>query len=115
MEREHFSPESLGYPSGHAAVAWGITIIVLFCLGGHWRIAAIVLAIVVPIVRMYVAAHLLLDLIGGAAIGVLVASAVALAARRPEILGCKRSLGLRGPGHRPARGDRRGIRRLVEE
>jgi undecaprenyl-diphosphatase len=78
VEREQFSPESLGYPSGHAAVAWAITIIVLLCLGGRWRIAAIVLAIVVPIVRMYVAAHLPLDLIGGAALGVLVASAVGL-------------------------------------
>jgi membrane-associated phospholipid phosphatase len=78
VEREHFSPESLGYPSGHAAVAWAITIIVLVCLGGRWRIVAIVLAIVVPIIRMYVAAHLPLDLIGGAALGVLVASAVSL-------------------------------------
>jgi membrane-associated phospholipid phosphatase len=33
---------------------------------------------VVPIVRMYVAAHLPLDLIGGAALGVLVASTVGL-------------------------------------
>jgi membrane-associated phospholipid phosphatase len=78
VERERFSPESLGYPSGHAAVAWAITIIVLVGLGGRWRIVAIALAIVVPIVRMYVAAHLPLDLIGGAALGVLVASTVGL-------------------------------------
>jgi hypothetical protein len=39
---------------------------------------AIALAIVVPIVRMYVAAHLPLDLIGGAALGVTVASAMNL-------------------------------------
>jgi membrane-associated phospholipid phosphatase len=84
VERERFSPESLGYPSGHAAVAWAITIIVLFCLGGRWRIVAIVLAIVVPIVRMYVAAHLPLDLIGGAALGVSVASAVSLLLRARE-------------------------------
>jgi membrane-associated phospholipid phosphatase len=86
VEREPFSPESLGYPSGHAAVAWAITIIVLACLGGPWRIVAIVLAIVVPIVRMYVAAHLPLDLIGGAALGVLVASTVSLllGARKPS-------------------------------
>ena len=78
VERETFSPDSLGYPSGHAAVAWAITIIVLAYLGRRWQIAAIVLAIVVPIVRMYVAAHLPLDLIGGAALGVTVASAVNL-------------------------------------
>jgi membrane-associated phospholipid phosphatase len=78
VERENFSPESLGYPSGHAAVAWAITIIVLASLGRPWRIAAIVLAVVVPIVRMYVAAHLPLDLIGGAALGIVVASAAVL-------------------------------------
>jgi membrane-associated phospholipid phosphatase len=78
VERENFSPESLGYPSGHAAVGWAITIIVLASLGRPWRIAAIVLAVVVPIVRMYVAAHLPLDLIGGAALGIVVASAAVL-------------------------------------
>jgi undecaprenyl-diphosphatase len=78
VERETFSPDSLGYPSGHAAVAWAITIILLAYLGRPWQISAIVLAIVVPVVRMYVAAHLPLDLIGGAALGVTVASAVNL-------------------------------------
>jgi membrane-associated phospholipid phosphatase len=78
MERETFSPDSLGYPSGHAAVAWAITIIVLAYLGRPWQIAAIVLAIVVPITRTYVGAHMPLDLIGGAALGIVVASAVNL-------------------------------------
>jgi membrane-associated phospholipid phosphatase len=76
VERETFSPSSLGFPSGHAAVAWAITLILLVYVGRPWQIAAIVLAIIVPLVRMYVAAHLPLDLIGGAALGVTVASAV---------------------------------------
>jgi len=84
VEREPFSPESPGYPSGHAAVAWAITIIVLAFMGRPWRRVAIVLAIVVPVVRMYVAAHLPLDLIGGAAVGVFVASAVSLVLRVPR-------------------------------
>jgi undecaprenyl-diphosphatase len=84
VEREPFSAESLGYPSGHAAVAWAITIIVLAFMGRPWRRIAIVLAIVVPVVRMYVAAHLPLDLIGGAALGVFVASAVSLVLRVPR-------------------------------
>jgi len=78
VEREPFAPGSLGYPSGHAAVSWAITIVVLAYLGRPWRIAAITLAIIVPVCRMYVAAHLPLDLIGGAALGVTVASAVNL-------------------------------------
>ena len=78
IEREGFSPNSLGFPSGHAAVAWAITIILLAYVGRPWQIAAIIVAILVPMVRMYVAAHLPLDLIGGAALGVAVASAVNL-------------------------------------
>jgi undecaprenyl-diphosphatase len=78
IEREGFSPNSLGFPSGHAAVAWAITIILLAYVGRPWQIAAIIVAILVPMVRMYVAAHLPLDLIGGAALGAAVASAVNL-------------------------------------
>jgi membrane-associated phospholipid phosphatase len=78
VEREPFSRGSLGYPSGHAAVAWAITIVVLAYLGRPWRITAIVLAMVVPLARMYVGAHLPLDLLGGAALGVTAASAVNL-------------------------------------
>lgn len=84
LEREPFSPHSLGYPSGHAAVAWAITIIVLAFMGRPWRGIAIALAVVVPVVRMYVAAHLPLDLIGGAALGIFVASAVSLVLRFPR-------------------------------
>src|SRR2546430_5866619 len=83
MEREAFAPMSLGYPSGHAAVAWAITIIVIAYLGRPWQIAAGVLAIIVPFYRMYVAAHLPLDLLGGAALGVTVASLVNLLLLRP--------------------------------
>jgi membrane-associated phospholipid phosphatase len=85
VEREPFSQGSLGYPSGHAAVAWAITIIVLAYMGRPWKIAAIVLAIVVPLVRMYVSAHLPLDLIGGAALGVTVSSAVNLLVGVPAV------------------------------
>ena len=102
VERETFHPRSLGYPSGHAAVAWAITIIVLAYLARPWRIAAIMLAIVVPLCRMYVAAHLPLDLLGGAALGVTVASGVIL------LLGLFRPVapeGIRGGPHRPDASD----------
>jgi undecaprenyl-diphosphatase len=94
VEREAFSPDSLGYPSGHAAVAWAITIIAIAYVGRPWQIAAIALAIVVPLNRMYVGAHVPLDLIGGAALGVMVASAVNL------LLGV--------PAHEPAESTRAG-------
>jgi membrane-associated phospholipid phosphatase len=85
VEREAFAPMSLGYPSGHAAVAWAITIVVLAYLGRPWQIAALALAVIVPLYRMYVAAHLPLDLIGGAALGIAVASLLSvLLLRRTE-------------------------------
>jgi undecaprenyl-diphosphatase len=84
VERESFSPEGLGYLSDHGAVAWAITIIVLAFMGRPWRWVAIALSIVVPVVRMYVAAHLPLDVIGGAVLGVFVASAVSLVLRVPR-------------------------------
>jgi undecaprenyl-diphosphatase len=78
VEREAFSPDSLGFPSGHAAVASAITLVILPRVGRPWQIAAVVLAIVVPVARMYVGAHVPLDLIGGAALGVAAASAANL-------------------------------------
>jgi membrane-associated phospholipid phosphatase len=75
VEREAFAPGSLGYPSGHAAVACAITLLIAPYVRRGWQIAALGLAIVVPFVRMYVGAHLPLDLIGGAALGVATASA----------------------------------------
>jgi undecaprenyl-diphosphatase len=89
VERETFAPGSLGYPSGHAAVAWAITLLIAPYVRRGWQIAALLMAIVVPFVRMYVGAHLPLDLLGGAALGVAVASATNLllgvpGRRRPE-------------------------------
>lgn len=78
VEREAFSPESLGYPSGHAAVAWAITLLIAPSVRRGWQIAALIMAIAVPLVRMYVGAHVPLDLIGGAALGVATASAANL-------------------------------------
>jgi glycosyltransferase 2 family protein len=97
-ERESFATGSLGYPSGHAAVAWAITLILLPRVGRTWQIAAIVLAIVVPVVRMYVGAHLPLDLIGGAALGMTIASATNLLFGIPR----RRRTGERRSGYEPA-------------
>jgi membrane-associated phospholipid phosphatase len=69
-EREVFAPDSLGYPSGHAAVAAALTVIVAAYLSRRWAIAAICLAVTVLLCRTYIGAHLPLDLIGGAALGV---------------------------------------------
>jgi membrane-associated phospholipid phosphatase len=85
VERETFAPGSLGYPSGHAAVAWAITLLIAPYVRRGWLIAALLLAIVVPFIRMYVGAHLPLDLIGGAALGVATASAANLLVGVPAL------------------------------
>jgi membrane-associated phospholipid phosphatase len=67
--RETFAAGSLGFPSGHAAVAAALTVVVTPHLRGRWRIVPAALLVIVCIGRMYVAAHTPLDLIGGAALG----------------------------------------------
>jgi membrane-associated phospholipid phosphatase len=85
VQRETFAPGSLGYPSGHAAVAWAITLLIAPYVRRGWLIAALLLAIAVPFIRMYVGAHLPLDLIGGAALGVATASAANLLVGVPAL------------------------------
>ncbi|HSJ70056.1 MAG TPA: phosphatase PAP2 family protein [Acidimicrobiia bacterium] len=67
--RETFVEGSLGFPSGHAAVAAALTMVVTPYLPGRWRYVPISLLAIVFVGRLYVGAHLPLDLIGGAALG----------------------------------------------
>ena len=83
-ERERFDVGSLGFPSGHAAVASALTFVVWRHLGPRWGIAALGLAIAVMIGRMYVGAHLPLDLVGGAALGAVTAG-IANVVAPPEL------------------------------
>lgn len=62
----------LGYPSGHAAVAAAVAAVAAPHLPAHWRVPAWVAGLVVGPARMYVGAHLPLDVAGGAAFGVAV-------------------------------------------
>ena len=80
-ERELFGADSLGYPSGHAAVAAALTVVVAAHLSVRWLIAALALGAVVLFGRMYVGAHLPLDIIGGAALGAIAGSVVNLVVR----------------------------------
>src|SRR5438046_744030 len=75
-EREVFGAESLGFPSGHAAVAAALTVVVAAHLSVRWMIAALVLGASVVVGRMYVGAHLPLDVIEGAALGAVAGSAI---------------------------------------
>lgn len=82
-ERETFAEASLGYPSGHAAVAAAMTVVVTPHLHGRWKLVPAVLLVIVCIGRIYVAAHLPLDLLGGAALGAAAGFAANLAVGVP--------------------------------
>jgi membrane-associated phospholipid phosphatase len=69
QERESFAMHSIGYPSGHIAVAAALTMVVTPYLRGRWKLVPAALVVIVAIGRTYVGAHLPLDLFGGAALG----------------------------------------------
>jgi membrane-associated phospholipid phosphatase len=72
-----------GYVSGHAAVVTLLVVLAWPYLGPRARIAAVAAAVFVCLARVYVGAHLPLDVIGGAALGLAVAGAANLAFGRP--------------------------------
>jgi undecaprenyl-diphosphatase len=76
----------LGYISGHAAVATALTAAAYPYLGRRGRRLALGLASIVGVSRIYVGAHLPLDVAGGVALGLLVdgASSVRTGPRRGQ-------------------------------
>jgi undecaprenyl-diphosphatase len=66
----------LGFVSGHAGIVAGIAVAVVPQVRGRARLAAVVAVPVVGLCRMYVGAHLPLDVVGGVALGVAVDAVV---------------------------------------
>jgi membrane-associated phospholipid phosphatase len=67
-----------GYVSGHAATAAALATVAYPYLGKRTRILVVVLAAIVAFARVYVGAHLPLDVVGGAAMGWAIGSLVHL-------------------------------------
>jgi undecaprenyl-diphosphatase len=67
-----------GYPSGHAAVAFALAVIAWLWFGPRLRWAFLAAAAAVCFGRMYVGAHLPLDVVGGAAMGMISGAFVGL-------------------------------------
>ena len=72
-----------GYVSGHAAVVTLLVTLTWPYLSRNGRIVAVALAVAVCLARVYVGAHLPLDIVGGAALGLAVGGAVRLALGHP--------------------------------
>jgi undecaprenyl-diphosphatase len=74
--------EGLGFPSGHAAVAFALATVLWPYLPRRWRWLPFVAAGIVGFGRMYFGAHLPLDILGGAAFGILLGVLALWGARR---------------------------------
>jgi glycosyltransferase 2 family protein len=70
--RLHEHASGLGYVSGHSAVAFALAAVVAPSVPSRWRPAVFALAALVAFARVYAGAHLPLDSIGGAGLGLLV-------------------------------------------
>ena len=75
-------PDGLGYVSGHAAVGFVIAAVASPYVGRRWAAVLWALATGAATLRVYVGAHLPLDSIGGAGLGLAAGAAVLLIIRR---------------------------------
>jgi undecaprenyl-diphosphatase len=62
----------LGYVSGHTAVAFALAAVLAPSLPRKWQIVTGVVVVTVAFARIYAGAHLPLDVVGGAGLGLLV-------------------------------------------
>lgn len=60
-----------GYVSGHTAIAFALATVLTPLLPGRWRPVPFAVAALVGLSRIYYGAHLPLDVVGGAGIGIL--------------------------------------------
>jgi undecaprenyl-diphosphatase len=102
----HAPAGGLGFVSGHVAVATALTAVAWPYLRGRWRAVAVAATCLVALARGYVGAHLPLDVLGGAGLGLAVAGAVRLIFGRP--MSTPRQQRSQAPVDASARPDRAG-------
>ena len=72
----------LGYPSGHVSVAMTLATILAAWLPARWEVPVWAVVVLVGVGRMYVGAHLPLDILGGVLLGGLLGAAIRTAVTR---------------------------------
>lgn len=72
-----------GFVSGHAATLTALAVVAWPWLGRRGRVVVAVLVVLVCLARVHVGAHLPLDVVGGAGLGLAVAGLTRLAVGRP--------------------------------
>jgi undecaprenyl-diphosphatase len=73
------APHDASFPSGHAATSFAAAIVLTF-YAPRWAPLWILLAVAIGFSRVYVGVHYPLDILGGAVLGVLIATALRLLA-----------------------------------
>jgi undecaprenyl-diphosphatase len=71
------------FPSGHAVIAFGILVLLAPYLRRRWQLLVLLLAVLNSVARVYLGGHAPLDVLGGAAAGVLVGAVLNLAVGVP--------------------------------
>jgi len=88
-----------GFASGHTSVAFAFAAVVSWWLPRRWRPLAWTLAAAVGLARVYVGVHYPLDVLGGAALGTALGTAVVAVVGVPRpVSGIASSVGERGAG-----------------
>ncbi|MEE9472651.1 MAG: phosphatase PAP2 family protein [Acidimicrobiia bacterium] len=75
-------PDGLGYVSGHAVVGFLIVVVAAPYISRKWTVALLFLALLAGTLRVYVGAHLPLDIVGGAGFGIVAGSLINLVTLR---------------------------------
>lgn len=87
---DHTAADHIALPSGHTALAFSLaTTLIVIIKNKNWQLPLLAAAILAGISRMYLAGHLLSDVLSGAGIGVF-ASAIAISIVKPGMIGQSR-------------------------
>jgi undecaprenyl-diphosphatase len=82
----HEHASGLGYVSGHTAVAFALATVLSTSVPPEWRALVVTFPYVVALGRLYAGAHMPLDLVGGAGLGLLCGALARRLARRGSVL-----------------------------